>query len=96
MQKYMCFHTLPAGAMTKEQVCDVAEAGQHEQDVRGYRAFINLSEGKACCVIEAKDRDAVIAWFRKMGLPYDEVVPVEFEGEHGTIEDLRREPALAR
>ena len=37
MRKYLCTHTLPAGAFTYEQICQVADAAQQEQDVRGYR-----------------------------------------------------------
>jgi hypothetical protein len=61
----------------------------------GYRSFVNLSEGKICCILEADDREAVATWFKKMGVPYDDIVPVELEGERGTIEDLREQPALA-
>ena len=95
MRKFFCAHTLPAGSMTYEQVCQIADASQHEQGVRGYRSFVNLSEGKALCVLEADDRDALVAWFEKMGLPYDSISLVELEGERGLIEDLRREPAMA-
>jgi len=89
MEKFLCLHTLPAGAMTAEQVCQLAEAAQHDESVHGYRSFINLTEGKACCILEAKDREAVAAWFEKMQVPYDYIVPVELEGERGVIQDLR-------
>ena len=95
MRKYLCLHTVPAGAFTHEQVCQLAEALQHDDNVRGYRSFLNLSEGKICCILEADDRAAVAAWFQKMGVPYDDIVPVELEGERGVIEDLREQPALA-
>ncbi len=95
MRKFMGTHTLPAGAMTRDQICEVAEAAQHDDTVRGYRSFINLSEGKACCVLEAEDRQAIAAWFEKMGLPYDAIVEVEYEGDRGEIHDLKEEPAVA-
>ncbi len=95
MHKFLCTHTFPADSLTQEQLCQVAEASQHELDVRGYRSFFNLTEGKVWCVLEAKDREVIIAWFQKMGLPYDSIVPVELEGERGTIEDLRLQPAMA-
>jgi hypothetical protein len=91
----MCLHTLPAGTFTREQICQVAEVLQHDLDVRGYRSFFNLSEGKALCVVEAHDAETVAAWFHKMDIPYDSILPVELEGERGVIEDLREEPALA-
>jgi hypothetical protein len=94
MRKFFCSHTVPAGSLTYEKVCQVADAAQHEEGVRGYRSFANLSEGKVWCVLEANDRKAVVAWFEKMGLPYDSISPLELEGDRGTIEDLRREPAM--
>jgi hypothetical protein len=95
MYKYLCTHTFPVGAFSREKICEVAEVAQHDPDVRGYRSFFNLSEGKGWCVLEAKDRDSVIAWFKKMDIPYDNVVLVELEGERGLIHDLREEPVLA-
>ncbi len=95
MYKYLCTHTLPAGTLSRDKICEVAEVLQRDPDVRGYRSFFNLSEGKGWCVVEAKDRDTVIAWFKKMDIPYDNVVLVELEGERGVIHDWREEPVLA-
>ena len=95
MRKYLCTHTLPAGAFTYEQICQVADAAQQERDVRGYRSFFNLTEGRACCVLEANDRESVVAWFQKMGIPHDSIMPVELEGDRGVIEDLTQQPAMA-
>ncbi len=94
MRKFFCTHTFPQGALTQEQICQVSEASQHEFHVKGYRSFFNLTEGKAWCVLEADDREALAAWFDKMGVPYDSIEVVELEGERGTIEDLRQQPAL--
>lgn len=79
---------------TQEQICQVSETSQHESHLKGYHSFFNLTEGKAWCVLEADDREALAAWFDKMGVPYDSIEVVELEGERGTIEDLRRQPAL--
>jgi hypothetical protein len=95
MHKFMCTHTLPAGAMTRDQVCQVAEAAQHDPKVRGYRSFINLTEGKACCILEADDRQSISAWFQKMGLPFDSIVEVEYEGDRGEIQDVKDTQAMA-
>jgi hypothetical protein len=95
MHKFICTHTLPPGALTPEQICQVSEASQHELDVKGYRSFFNLTKGKVLCVLEAKDREAIVAWFKKMEIPYDSIDLVEFEGERGVIEDLTQLPALA-
>lgn len=86
MSKFMSTHTLPAGQLSADRLRQFAKAGQQDPDVRGYRSFTNLAEGKAVCVVEAADKDTVAAWFEKMGLPYDEITRVELEGERGTIQ----------
>jgi hypothetical protein len=95
MRKFLCTHTLPPGAMNYEQICQLGEAAQHDPHVRGYRSFVNASEGKACCILEANDREEIADWFQTMQVPFDSIVPVEFEGERGTIEDLRQQPVMA-
>jgi len=86
MSKYMCTHKVPSG-VTREQVCELADAAQHDEHVRGYRSFLNLSEGKAVCIFEAESADAVAEWFDKMDLSYEDITLVELEGECGVIHD---------
>jgi hypothetical protein len=95
MHKFMCAHTLPAGGFAFKDICELADALQHESHVRGYRSFLNLTDGKALCVLEAADREAIASWFEEKGIPYDYIVPVELEGEYGTIRDLKEEPVMA-
>jgi hypothetical protein len=95
MRKYLALHTVPVGAYSYEQICQLADAAQHESDVRGYRSFFNLAEGKICCVMEAESQEAIVAWFEKMGIPYDGIWPVEIEGDRGVMKDLRPEAAKA-
>ncbi len=96
MRKYLCTHTFPVGAYSYEQICQMADVAQHEPHVRGYRSFFNLADGKAWCVLEGESHEAVVAWFEKMGISYDGIWPVEIEGDRGVMEDLRREPAMAK
>ena len=95
MRKFMCVHTLPAGGFAYKDICGVADALQHESHLRGYRSFFNLSDGKGLCVLEADDRETLANWFHDKEIPYDYILPVELEGEYGTIRDLREEPVLA-
>ncbi len=95
MRRYLCTHTFPVGAYNYEQICQLADAAQHETDVRGYRSFFNLTEGKVWCVMEAEKEEAIVAWFDKMGIPYDGISLVEIEGERGLMEDLRLVPSHA-
>jgi len=67
--RYMCTHTVHPGAITPDQLKQMAMATQNDPEVRGYRSFVNLSQGKAVCVIDAPDKLALAAWFRKMNLP---------------------------
>ena len=85
MAKFMCTHTIPPGKFTADQLKQFAQAAQQDPSVKGYRSFANLSEGKAVCVMEAASPDAVAAWFKKMGMPFDTITKVELEGERGTI-----------
>jgi hypothetical protein len=92
MHKYFVCHSFPKGELTHEQICQVSEASQHEDHIRGYRSFFNLSEGKVWCVLEADSPKALADWFKKMNVPFDSIDFVEFEGEYGTITDLTMEP----
>jgi uncharacterized protein DUF4242 len=87
MAKFMSSHTMPAGAMRREQVDQMAAAARADGTVKPYRSFLNLSEGKVFCVMEAPSADALQAWFRKMQMPCDYVTPVELEGDCGAVKD---------
>ena len=85
MAKFMCTHTIPPGKFSADQLRQFAQAAQQDPTVKGYRSFANLEEGKAVCIMEAPGKDAVAAWFKKMGMPFDTITKVELEGERGTI-----------
>lgn len=85
MHKYMSSHSFPAGQLTQDQLNRFAEAAQHDPDVRGYRSFTSLSEGKVFCVMEAESKDVIRAWFRKVGIPCETLSEVEWEGDRGLI-----------
>ncbi len=85
MPKFMSSHTMPAGALQREQVNQMAEASRNDATVKPYRSFLNLTEGKVFCVMEAPDKQALSAWFQKMKMPCDYITPVELEGDSGTV-----------
>lgn len=87
MPKFMSSHTMPAGALQREQVNQMAQAAQSDAKVRPYRSFLNLAEGKVFCVMEAPDKQTLAAWFQKMKMPCDYITPVELEGERGVVKD---------
>jgi Nickel responsive protein SCO4226-like len=85
MAKFMCTHTIPPGKFSADQLRQFAQAAQQDPTVKGYRSFANLAEGKAVCVREAPGKDAVEAWFKKRGMPFDSITKVELEGDRGSI-----------
>jgi hypothetical protein len=87
MAKFMSTHSVPPGAMKREQVNQLAEAAKSDPVIRPYRSFCNLAEGKIMCVMEAPNKQALADWFNKMNVPCDSISPVELEGERGTIKD---------
>lgn len=88
MPKFMSSHSMPAGALRREQVNQLAQAAQNDPAVRPYRSFLNLSKGKVFCVMEAPDEQALAAWFEKMQMPCDFITPVELEGERGVVNEV--------
>ena len=86
MAKFMCAHTIPPGKFSADQIRQFAQAAQQDPTVKGYRSFANLAEGKAVCVMEAPSKDAVAAWFTKMGMPFDSITKVELEGDRGNVQ----------
>jgi hypothetical protein len=87
MPKFMSSHTMPAGAMQRDQVNQLAQAASQEKEIRPYRSFLNLSEGKVFCIMEAPHKQALSAWFQKMKMPCDYITPVELEGERGEVKE---------
>jgi hypothetical protein len=87
MPKFMSSHTLPPGAMKREQVNQLAAAAKSDTVVKPYRSFCNLSEGKIVCVMEAPDKKSLSAWFEKMKIPCDSISAVELEGDRGNVQD---------
>jgi hypothetical protein len=87
MPKFMSSHTVPAGALTREQINQIAQAAQNDPTVQPYRSFSNLSEGKIVCIMQAPDEQALTTWFQKMQMPCDSITSVELEGEQGTIKE---------
>ncbi|HRI88828.1 MAG TPA: DUF4242 domain-containing protein [Candidatus Hydrogenedentes bacterium] len=85
MPKFMSAHSMPPGAVTREQVDQMAESALHDGTVKPYQSFLNLAEGKMICAMEAPTKEALSAWFGKMQLTCDYITPVEIEGDHGHL-----------
>ena len=85
--RFICTHTLPPHAVTGDQAKELAKAAQNDPTIRGYRSFMNLSAGKVVCIMEGPNEKAVTDWFKKMNLPWDSVIALEYEGDRGTIRE---------
>jgi hypothetical protein len=92
--RFICYHKLPAG-MTIEDLRRTSQEAQKDPDVHGVRSYMNLSEGKAICIIEATSKEKVEDFFRKNNMPFDDIVAIEVEGEHGVWTDVRMTEAIA-
>jgi len=77
MAKFISAHTVPAGKLSPDQIRQFAQPAQNDPVVKGYRSFANLAEGTILCVMEAPGKEAVGAWFAKMGMPFDSITRVE-------------------
>jgi hypothetical protein len=82
--KYMVNHPLKPG-MTREDFERISETFRKDPEIKGLRSFLNLSEGKGVCILEAPDRERLADWLRTNNLPYDSILEVELEGEAGRI-----------
>jgi len=88
MARFICTHTLPPGVMKEHIMSMFADAAQHCKTVRGYRSFMNLTEGTLFFVVDADDADTVRAWFDEMRMPTEEIVQVELEGDRGRLRSV--------
>jgi hypothetical protein len=85
MPKFLSGHTMPAGALKREQVNQLERAARSGATVRPCRTFLDLTEGKVCFIMEASSKEALTAWFQKLQMPCDQILPVELAGERGVV-----------
>jgi hypothetical protein len=86
--QFMCTHTFDPGSITREQLDQFAQMAQRDKDVKGVQSFVNLSEGKAVCIMESQSKGSVKSFFDKMGMPYDSITAVEVVGDRGNMQQL--------
>ena len=85
MPRFMAIHTLPPKGMTLQQVKDFARLSQQDQVVKGQQSFGNLAEGKVVCILDAPSKNELREFFENKGMPVDNIIQLEFEGQRGTI-----------
>jgi uncharacterized protein DUF4242 len=87
MPKFMSSHSVPGGTLTREQINQIAQAAQNDPIVKPYRSFLNLTDGKIVCIMQAPDERSLATWFQKMQMPCDSITAVELEGDLGTVKE---------
>lgn len=80
--RYLVTHPLPPG-ITRDGLEKMVKSLPVDPDIRGYRSFLNLSEGKGFCVFDAPDRTKLASWLTKNKLEYESIIEVELEGYRG-------------
>jgi hypothetical protein len=94
--RFLTVHTFPPGEFTPERITEIAAIGQRESDIRGYRSFHSLSEGRIVWILEAADKQVILDWCAKMGLPVDGITQLEMEGHVGVITTLTQSEPEAK
>jgi hypothetical protein len=92
MAKFLSSHTMPPGALKREQIDQLAQAAENDPVVRPYRSFLDLAEGKVVCIMEAPTQEAMAPWFKKMNMPCDYITPVELEAIAGLSKQPDKRP----
>ncbi len=85
--RYVVVHKMPAG-MTRDDFIRLQKESQGDPNIKGIRSFINLSESKGVCILDAPDKNALANWFKNKGVSYDSIFEVELESERGKLVDL--------
>ena len=80
---------LEPGSLDSGRIEAIAAAAQSDPDVRGYRSFHSLSEGRIVWLLEAENRDLVQAWAERNHLPVAGLTELELEGHVGAIRPVR-------
>ncbi len=85
MPRFMAIHTLPPKGMNLQQVKEFARLAQEDDLVHGQQSFGNLAEGKVICIFDAPTKNDLADFFESKGMPVDNIIQLEFEGQRGTI-----------
>ena len=87
--RFLVVHSLEPGTTRARliEICDSMPA-----EFKFVCSFVNMSEGKAVCVLRAPSQEAIAKWLDEHHLGYDAIWPVEMECSEG--EFIERETAV--
>ncbi len=74
MAKLICSHTIPLGEFPTDELLPFVQTGQPDPASEGYRDLADLAEDKVVCVMEVLNNEAVAAWLKKMGMPFNSII----------------------
>lgn len=93
--RFLLMHSMGSDC-TRDKIDAMLRMTQTDPHVKGYRGFMNLTEGRAVCVFDAPDRQSLINWLLDNNMDYDSLHEVELETEGGAIIEIPTcEPAEA-
>jgi len=85
--RFLVEHPMEAGC-TRESVEEMRRNATVDPDIKWYRTFLNLGEGRGVCLFDAPDRDRLIKWLGDNDMRYDRLYPIELEYAGGEIVEL--------
>jgi hypothetical protein len=86
MPRYISFHSL--ACLTKQGAEQLAMRLSAATGITAQRIQVNMVEGKMLVELEARDREAVEAWFRAEKFHYDWVMRAELEFAEGKLKPV--------
>jgi hypothetical protein len=88
MPKFMVTHTLPPKGVSRERFSQICVATQQDPNIKCRESFANLTEGKVFCCWDSPKPEALIAWFKKMEVPYDTITKLEHIADGAVVKDV--------
>ncbi|HVT80962.1 MAG TPA: hypothetical protein VHM90_09915 [Phycisphaerae bacterium] len=86
MPRYFALHSIGPNVVTRQMVEDAGAHARLQNEIPGYRSFINMSEGHAACVIDAPSKEWLLEYFKSLNLPVNALFEIEIETLNGTTQ----------
>jgi hypothetical protein len=88
MPKFMVTHTLPPKGVSRDRFLHISVATQQDPQVKCHESFANLTKGKVFCYWDGPRPEALVAWFKKMNVPYDSITKLEHLAAGAAVKDV--------
>jgi hypothetical protein len=87
MPRFIAIHTVGPNVVTRQVVEESAAHAKRQREITSYRSFINMTEGRAACIIDAPGRAWLENYFNSIQLPFDSIFEVEIESLDGHVQE---------